>query len=59
MDNRKLKGHKLFNATAMKEALSSGQLNHYVLVFTIATVIFLPLSFVTVCHLHIIPTFWA
>ncbi|KAK0653044.1 hypothetical protein B0T16DRAFT_323103, partial [Cercophora newfieldiana] len=39
----------LFNATAVSEATKSTQLNHYILVFTAVTVIYLPLTFVTVC----------
>ncbi|KAK0645440.1 hypothetical protein B0T16DRAFT_457473 [Cercophora newfieldiana] len=36
----------LFNATAVSEATKSTQLNHYHLVFTVATVVYLPLSFI-------------
>ncbi|KAK0638564.1 hypothetical protein B0T16DRAFT_421359 [Cercophora newfieldiana] len=37
----------LFNATSVNEATRSTKLNHYILVFTVVTVFYLPLSFVT------------
>ena len=40
---------QLFNATSVSEARKSTQLNHYILVFTVATVFYLPLSFIAVC----------
>ncbi|KEY71379.1 hypothetical protein S7711_11471 [Stachybotrys chartarum IBT 7711] len=36
----------LFNATSVSEATKSTQLNHYILVFTVVTIFYLPLSFV-------------
>ncbi|KAF2276176.1 uncharacterized protein EI97DRAFT_458668 [Westerdykella ornata] len=36
----------LFNATSVREATKSSQLNHYILVFTVVTIFYLPLSFV-------------
>lgn len=36
------------NATSLKEARKSTRLNQYVLIFTIVTIIYLPLGFVTV-----------
>ncbi|KAK0611713.1 hypothetical protein B0T14DRAFT_334170 [Immersiella caudata] len=36
----------LFNATSVNEATKSTQLNQYILVFTLATVFYLPLSFI-------------
>ncbi|KAK4150573.1 hypothetical protein C8A00DRAFT_17932 [Chaetomidium leptoderma] len=36
----------LFTATAVSEATKSKQLNHYILVFTVVTIFYLPLSFV-------------
>ncbi|KAK4199323.1 hypothetical protein QBC40DRAFT_176707 [Triangularia verruculosa] len=38
----------LFNAASIQEATRATQLNHYILVFTIITIFYLPLSFVTV-----------
>ncbi|KAF4465320.1 hypothetical protein FALBO_7832 [Fusarium albosuccineum] len=43
----------LFNATAIQEAAKSKTLNHYIIVFTIVTIFYLPLSFVAVCPLRI------
>ncbi|KAK0619489.1 hypothetical protein B0T14DRAFT_566335 [Immersiella caudata] len=37
----------LFNAISVNEATKTTQLNHFILVFTIVTVFYLPLSFVT------------
>ncbi|KAM7183490.1 hypothetical protein V8F20_012609 [Naviculisporaceae sp. PSN 640] len=37
----------LFSATAVNEATKSTQLSHYILVFTVVTIFYLPLSFVT------------
>jgi hypothetical protein len=39
---------KLFSASSVREATRSTLQNRYILVFTVATVIYLPLSFVTV-----------
>ncbi|KAK4235363.1 hypothetical protein C8A03DRAFT_17888 [Achaetomium macrosporum] len=38
----------IFTATAVREATKSKQLNHYILVFTVVTIFYLPLSFVAV-----------
>ncbi|KAK3359516.1 hypothetical protein B0T25DRAFT_447397 [Lasiosphaeria hispida] len=38
----------LFNATSVNEATKSTQLNHYILVFAMVTIFYLPLSFITV-----------
>ncbi|KAN0102633.1 hypothetical protein V8E51_010946 [Hyaloscypha variabilis] len=35
----------LFNATAVREASRASKLNHYILVFTVMTILYLPLSF--------------
>ena len=40
----------MYNATSVKEATKSTQLNHYILVFTIVTIFYLPLNFVVVSH---------
>jgi len=40
---------QLFNATSVKEATKSTELNHYVLIFTIVTIFYLPLGYVAVC----------
>ncbi|KAI0380283.1 hypothetical protein F5Y04DRAFT_257846 [Hypomontagnella monticulosa] len=37
----------LFSATSVNESTKSSQLNHYILVFTVVTIFYLPLSFVT------------
>ncbi|KAK0731874.1 hypothetical protein B0H67DRAFT_476402, partial [Lasiosphaeris hirsuta] len=37
----------LFNATSVNEATKSTQLNHYILVFAMVTIFYLPLSFIT------------
>ncbi|KAK0652612.1 hypothetical protein B0T16DRAFT_443797 [Cercophora newfieldiana] len=37
----------MFNATTVNEAKKSTQLNHYILVFTVVTIIYLPLSFIS------------
>ncbi|KAI0444365.1 hypothetical protein F4803DRAFT_549171 [Xylaria telfairii] len=37
----------LFNATSVSEVTKSSQLNHYILVFTVVTVFYLPLSFIS------------
>ncbi|KAK1752624.1 hypothetical protein QBC47DRAFT_327941 [Echria macrotheca] len=37
----------LFNATSVNEAAKSADLNHYILVFTVVTIFYLPLSFIT------------
>ncbi|KAI2606607.1 hypothetical protein GGR54DRAFT_620502 [Hypoxylon sp. NC1633] len=37
----------LFSATSVSESTKSSQLNHYILVFTVVTIFYLPLSFVT------------
>lgn len=39
---------QVFNATAVHEATKSTQINHYIFVFTVVTIFYLPLSFVTV-----------
>ena len=38
----------MFNATSVNEAKKSTQLNHYIFVFTVITIIYLPLSFIAV-----------
>lgn len=38
----------MFNATSVNEAKKTTQLNHYILVFTVITIFYLPLSFVSV-----------
>ncbi|PVH71384.1 hypothetical protein DL98DRAFT_371537, partial [Cadophora sp. DSE1049] len=38
----------LFNATAVREASRRSTLNHYILVFTVVTIVYLPLSFTAV-----------
>jgi hypothetical protein len=43
-----LTGLQLFTATAIREARQGTLLNRYVFVFTVVTVIYLPLTFVTV-----------
>ncbi|KAK4133648.1 hypothetical protein BT67DRAFT_39037 [Trichocladium antarcticum] len=40
----------LFTATAVSEATKSKQLNHYIIVFTIVTIFYLPLSFVATLY---------
>ncbi|KAG7286531.1 hypothetical protein NEMBOFW57_008842 [Staphylotrichum longicolle] len=40
----------LFTATAVSEATKSKQLNHYILVFTVVTIFYLPLSFVAALY---------
>ncbi len=42
------KSQQLFTATAVSEATKSKQLNHYIIVFTVVTIFYLPLSFVAV-----------
>ncbi|KAK4032372.1 hypothetical protein C8A01DRAFT_20545 [Parachaetomium inaequale] len=42
----------IFTATAVSEATKSKQLNHYILVFTVVTIFYLPLSFVAVSQLR-------
>ncbi|KAK3358108.1 hypothetical protein B0T25DRAFT_176863 [Lasiosphaeria hispida] len=37
----------MFNATSVNEAKKSTELNHYILVFTVVTIIYLPLSFIS------------
>ncbi|KAK4107094.1 hypothetical protein N656DRAFT_764098 [Canariomyces notabilis] len=37
----------MFNATSVNEAKKSTQLNHYIFVFTVITIIYLPLSFIS------------
>lgn len=39
---------QMFNATSVNEATRSTSLNHYILVFTIVTIFYLPLSFTVV-----------
>jgi len=39
---------QLFNATSLREASESSKMGRYVLVFTIATIIYLPPSFIAV-----------
>jgi hypothetical protein len=43
---------QIFTATAVSEATKSKQLNHYILVFTVVTIFYLPLSFVAVSQLR-------
>ncbi|GAB1311851.1 hypothetical protein MFIFM68171_02061 [Madurella fahalii] len=38
---------KMFNATSVNEAKKSTQLNHYIFVFTVISIIYLPLSFIS------------
>lgn len=44
---------KLFNATSVREALQAGHTNQNIMIFTIVTIFYLPLSFVTVRWLKI------
>jgi len=40
---------QLFNATSVSEATKARELNRYILAFTLVTIFYLPLSFLTVC----------
>jgi hypothetical protein len=40
--------HQLFNANSLREASRSTTMNRYIIVFTVFTVLYLPLSFTTV-----------
>ncbi|KAJ4293976.1 hypothetical protein N0V88_005490, partial [Collariella sp. IMI 366227] len=40
----------LFTATAVSEATKAKQLNHYIFVFTVVTIFYLPLTFVTALY---------
>ncbi|KAK3363171.1 hypothetical protein B0T25DRAFT_491624 [Lasiosphaeria hispida] len=48
MEETKSLRDSFFNATTVSEARKSTQVNHYILVFTVVTVFYLPLSFVAV-----------
>lgn len=50
-----LTNRKLFNATSVREALLAGRTNQNIMVFTIVTIAFLPLTFVTVSKHDILP----
>jgi hypothetical protein len=42
---------QLFNAQSVRESSRSTQINQYLLVFTIVTIIYLPPTFVSVCSI--------
>lgn len=49
---------QIFTATSVSEAAKSSQLNHYILVFTVVTIFYLPLSFVAVSTVTALSCCW-